>query len=201
MQHGAATLSKNFRRQGIRSKFNGKPNPLHPHDRRSTDTLAAGEYAALDVDDPYGQRGDKITVLRQLRCDPLARLHSHRQIDDAQFYAGRAYQRDWEVAEQGARAIDPTKEAVDGGRLPEILPDRQIEARNRLIQVRGVLGRRLSGIVDAVLIEGSTIEKISHSPAETWLKYYGRLFRHGLDELAVEYHFADKKSVAGPANQ
>lgn len=198
--HGA-TMAKNFRRQGIRSKMYGKPNPAHPHDRRSTDTLAAGQYASIDVDDPYGQRGDKITVLRQLRCDPLGRLHSHRQIDDAQFHAGRAYQRDWEVAEQGAKAIDPTKEAVDGGRLPEILPDKQIEARNRLILVRAVLGRRMAAVVDAVLIEGSTIEKISHSQSETWLKFYGRMFRQGLDELAVEYRFADKKSFAGPANQ
>lgn len=162
------------------------------HDRRSTDTLEAGQYAPIEVDDPYGEKGDTVTVLRQLRCDPLARLHSHHQIDDAQFHAGRAYQRDWEIAEQGAKAIDPTKEAVDGGRLTEILPDRQIEARNRLIQVRAVLGRRMTAVVDAVLIDGSTIEGFSHSSAETWLKYYGRMFRQGLDDLAVEYKFADR---------
>jgi hypothetical protein len=104
--HGATQLAKNFRRQGIRSKVNGKPNPLHPHDRRSTDTLAAGEYAAVVVDDPYEQ-GGKLSTLRQLRNDPLARLHSHRQIDDAQFAAGRAYQNDREIAERGAQGHRP----------------------------------------------------------------------------------------------
>lgn len=74
--------------------------PATIHDRRSTDTLAAGQYAAIEVDDPYEQ-GEKIVVLRQLRSDPLARLHSHHQIDDAQYHAGRCYQRDWEVAERG----------------------------------------------------------------------------------------------------
>ena len=30
-----------------------------------------------------------------------------RQIDEAQYRAGRVFQRDWEIAERGARAIDP----------------------------------------------------------------------------------------------
>src|SRR5262249_51218620 len=118
-----APMVKNIRRQGIPATKRGRPNPAYAeavvHDRRSADTLATGQYAAIDVDDPYGQRGDKVTVLRQTRGDPLGRLHAHHQIDDAQYHAGRAYQGDRERADRGARAIDPTKEAVDGGRLPE----------------------------------------------------------------------------------
>jgi hypothetical protein len=66
------------------------------------------ELSTLEVDDPL-ERGAKLTATRNIRNDPLARLHTHHQIDDAQFYAGRAYQRDWEAAERGAQAIDPTK--------------------------------------------------------------------------------------------
>jgi hypothetical protein len=189
MQNGAA-VSRNFRRQGIRSKFNGKPNPAHPHDRRSTDTLAAGEYATTVVDDPY-ERGGKLSTLRQLRNDPLARLHSHRQIDDAQFHAGRAYQNDREIAERGAKAIDPSKEAVDGGLMPEALTDRQIKARKRLIKIERDLGRRLMGVLEAVLINGLTIEQVSQSKAQSVLKLHGGLFRVALNELATIYCFSN----------
>jgi hypothetical protein len=187
--HGAV-MSKNFRRNGIRSKVNGQPNPLHPHDRRSTDTLAAGEYAALDVADPY-EVGGKLTVIRQLRNDPLARLHSHRQIDDAQFHAGRAYQNDREIAERGAQAIDPSKEAVDGGKPPEALTDRQIKARKRLIKIDRDLGRRLMTVLDAVLIDGQTIEQLAKSNAQSVLKLHGGLFRVALNELATIYCFSN----------
>lgn len=164
----------------------GKPNPDHPHDRRSTDTLKAGEYAATVVDDPY-EAGSKISVERQLRADPLARLHSHHQIDDAQFAAGRAYQRDREVAERGAKAIDPSKEAVDGGLMPEALTDRQIKARKRLIKIERDLGRRLMSVLEAVLIEGQTIEQLAQSRVQSVLKLHGGLFRVALNELAVVY--------------
>ena len=188
--NGATQLAKNFRRQGIRSKFNGKPNPLHPHDRRSTDTLEAGEYATAVVDDPYEQ-GGKLSTLRQLRNDPLARLHSHRQIDDAQFAAGRAYQNDREIAERGAQAIDPSKEAVDGGRIPEALTDRQIKARKRLIKIERDLGRRLMSVLEAVLIDGKTIEQFSQSKVQSVLKLHGGLFRVALNELATIYCFSN----------
>ena len=57
---------------------------------------SADEVAEIDVDDPHATRtGQKIPVLRQMRSDPLARLHARKQIDEAQYNAGRAYQRDW----------------------------------------------------------------------------------------------------------
>lgn len=164
------------------------------HDRRSTDTLSAGQYAPIEIDDPY-QDGEKIVVLRQLRFDPLARLHSHHQIDEAQYHAGRCYQRDWETAERGARAIDPTKEAVDGGHLPEPITDRQAKARKRLIRVRAELGRVVRPLIHGVLIEGSSIEAYSILQGRAgarWSNFYGKMFREGLDVLAVEYKLASR---------
>lgn len=179
----------------LTSRIRKHSNDEKAHDRRSTDTLAAGDYAPIDVADPFDPES-KITVLRQLRSDPLARLHAHRQIDDAQYHAGRAYQRDWEVAERGARAIDPTREAVDGGKLAEPLTDRQARARARLIDIESVIGRKIKTVVDAVLIEGMTVEALTISKfqrsGQTWTRYFGTMFRDGLDMLAVEYKLASR---------
>lgn len=188
-----AAMAKNSR-PGIRAMRDGKLYEEHAHDRRSTDTLAAGEYGPMVVDDPY-ERGGKVATLRQLRSDPLARLHSHRQIDDAQFAAGRAYQNDREIAERGARAIDPTKEAVDGGMQPEALTDRQIKARKRLIKIERDLGRRLMRVLDAVLIDGQTIGQLSQSTVQSVLKLHGALFRVALNELATIYSFSNGEPV------
>jgi hypothetical protein len=166
------------------------------HDRRAREIGALADVAPVEVDDPYAiQPGEKIVVLRQLRGDPLARLHAHRQIDEAQYLAGRVYQRDWEAAERGARAIDPTREMVDNSRALEPMSERQVRARARLLQVRTALGRKMHAVAHAVLIDGATFQRIAHAhdrKGESWQKYYGRLFRDALDGLAVEYDLAGK---------
>lgn len=161
------------------------------HDRRSTDTLKAGQYAPIEIQDPYDPES-KLVVLRQLRGDPLGRLHAHRQIDEAQYHAGRAYQRDWELAERGARAIDPSKEAVDGGLLPEPLTDSQVAARKRLVQVRAVMGRKAAYVVDLVVICGQSITAIVPVERQIYRRQFAHLLRNGLDELAIEYGLAGK---------
>lgn len=161
------------------------------HDRRSTDFRIGREYATLEIDDPYDP-GSKIIVTRQTRSDPLGRLHAHHQIDDCQYHAGRAYQRDWEVAERGARAIDPSKEFVDGGLFPEPLTDSQVAARKRLVQVRSILGRKAAYVVDLVVICGQTINAIVPVERQIYRRQFAHLLRNGLDELAIEYGLAGK---------
>jgi hypothetical protein len=166
------------------------------HDRRAGELGINAEVASIVVDDPYATHpGETIVVTRQLRGDPLARLHSHRQIDDAQYYAGRAYQRDWEVAERGTRSLDPTREAVDTSMVIDPLTDQQVSARARLAEVRTALGHKMQATVHAVLIDGATIEALAHvngRTGESWFKYYGRFFRDALDVLAVEYGLAGR---------
>ncbi len=85
------------------------------HDRRAQELPLNAEVAIVEVEDPYAlQAGDKIVALRSIRNDPLGRLHSHRQIDDSQYQAGRAFQNDWERAERWPKAVDPSRESVDG---------------------------------------------------------------------------------------
>ena len=69
------------------------------HDRRAQDLPLNAEVAEIEVDDPLAlDPGEKIVTLRSIRNDPLGRLHSHHQIDEAQYQAGRAFQDDWEKA-------------------------------------------------------------------------------------------------------
>jgi hypothetical protein len=165
------------------------------HDRRSKDVLRNRHVSIIEVEDPY-ERGEMIVVSRQLRGDPLGRLHAHGQIDQAQYNAGRTYQRDWETAERGAKAIDPSKEAVDGGQIPEPLTDRQLKARKRLMKIHNELGRRLTVVIQAVLIEKQNIRTFSGSTSQSILKRSGNLFRVGLDEIAEIYGFANGEKAA-----
>ena len=171
--------------------------------RRAKATVLKGarrvhvETAEIEVDDPHATKpGEKIRVQRQLRADPLARLHSHKQIDEAQYRAGRAFQRDCETAARGIRSIDLGRERVDGGAPAEPLTDAQVRARKRLSEMERVLGRTMHRVTQAVLVEGMSMETIAADlfgrGGEVSVKYYGRLFRDALDVLAGEYGLAGR---------
>jgi hypothetical protein len=130
-----------------------KVEPTEPlHDRRSIDLLANARVALAVVDDPL-EPGAKLQVFRSTRDDVLAEMLSRREIDQAQYDAGRLYEKFAEQAEIGnVQAIDPGKEAVDGGRGYEGITDAQIDAVRRLSEAARVLGMRGEGLVRFVLI-------------------------------------------------
>jgi hypothetical protein len=171
------------------------------HDRRSTDLPRNAEVAAIEVDDPLGlEPGEKIVTLRSLRNDPLGRLHSHRHIDEAQYQGGRAFQDDWEKAERGPRAVDPTREYVDGGRAREPITERQRKAVLRLNRAERELGADGSALVHEVLILGMTMEQVGQRrglPGQRWIDYFARRFKECLDRLALLYGFATAQRQAG----
>jgi hypothetical protein len=176
-------------------------NKLHKrakvHDRRSQDLLRNAEVAAVEVDDPLGlEPGDKIVTLRSIRNDPLARLHTHRQIDEAQYQGGRAFQDDWEKAERGPRAVDPSREYVDGGQRREPITERQRKAVLRLNRAEHELGAVGSALVHDVLILGMTMDQIGQRrgvQGQRWNDYFARRFRECLDRLALLYGFATER--------
>jgi hypothetical protein len=101
-------------------------DPSKVYDRRAQDLPLNAEVATVEVDDPLGlEPGDRIIALRSTRGDPLAKLHTHHQIDEAQYRGGRAFQNDWEKAERGPKAIDLTRERVDGGQTREPITEAQ----------------------------------------------------------------------------
>ena len=147
-----------------RAKRKKPYNPAKIHDRRSRDLLRNAEVAAIEVDDPLGlDPGDKIVTLRSIRNDPLARLHTHRQIDEAQYQGGRAFQDDWEKAERGPQAVDPAREYVDGGQRREPITERQRKAVLRLNRAEHELGAELV-LAEILLAESKAQAALIGSP-------------------------------------
>jgi hypothetical protein len=177
-----------------RAKRNKPHNPARVHDRRSRDLPRNAEVVAVEVDDPLAlEPGEKIVTLRSIRNDPLGRMHSHRQVDEAQYHGGRAFQADWERAERGPQAVDPTREYVDGGRAREPITERQRKAVLRLNRAERELGADGSALVHEVLILGMTMEQVGQRRAlrsQRWIDYFARRFRECLDRLAMIYGFA-----------
>jgi hypothetical protein len=175
-----------------------KLNPVH--DRKARDLPRNAEVASVEIDDPLAlEPGEKIVALRSIRNDPLARLHSHHQIDEAQYRGGRAFQDDWEKAERGPRAVDPTREYVDGGSAREPITERQRRAVLRLNRITRELGTDGILLVHAVLVEGLTMEQVGLRRGlrgQRWMDYFSKRFRECLDRLALVYGFATAPGAA-----
>ena len=173
----------------------GKPyDPTRAHDRRAQDLPLNAEVAPVEVDDPFGtEPGDKIVALRSTRSDPLAKLHSRRQIDEAQYRGGRAFQSDWEKAERGPRAVDPTRERVDGEQMREPITEGQRRAAVRLNRVEHELGADGTVLIHEVLVLGMNMEQVGERrglSSQRWKDYFARRLQECLDRLALFYGFA-----------
>jgi hypothetical protein len=168
-------------------------DPSKAHDRRATESNrgVANHLTPIEVDDPW-ERGAKIVVVRSLRDDPLARLHARDQIDQAQYEAGKRYRLDWEKAERGPRAIDPSKEFVDGGCPPEPITDAQRKAVATLARLSPVLGLQTEHVLRRVLcgnlFPGQVAAELGY-PTPKDAEHMAWLFRIGLETLAREYGF------------
>ena len=168
-----------------------------PYDRRATDLPINAKVAPVLADDPY-EAGAKLTVLRSLRDDPLASMHNAKQIDEAQFIAGRHWQRAFELAEVGGvRAVDMTRERVDGGGIPQAtISDAQIRAFGDLAKAVTALGLEGESLIRDFLGRGFCLRDIAarrgaHSERERG--YIGWRLRECLDTLAVEFGYAGKE--------
>jgi hypothetical protein len=170
------------------------------HDRRSSDLPRNAEVVAVEVDDPMAlEPGDKIVALRSVRSDPLGWLHAHHQIHDAQYRGGRAFQSDWERAERGPQAVDPTREYVDGVQQREPITDGQRNAVLRLNRAERELGADGSALVHDVLIQGMTMPQVAERRglhSQRWRDYFARRLQECLDRLALVYGFASEKGTS-----
>lgn len=188
-----------------RAKRKKPHDPAKAHDRRARDLPHNAEVAAVEVDDPLAvEPGEKIIALRSIRNDPLGRLHSHRQIDDAQYRGGRAFQNDWEKAERGPKAVDMTREYVDGGERREPITEAQRRAVLRLNRVERELGADGSMLVHEVLILGMTIDQIGQRrglPTQRSRDYFARRLKECLDRLALIYGFAAAHPIPVKSHQ
>ena len=157
----------------------------------------AGATATAVVDDPY-EAGARITVAVSLRDDPLRRLRARNQIDEAQFQAGRHWQRLCEEVEIGSiRAVDTTREPVDGGSQRQPVTDRQRRAARGLMRAARALGREGDALVRDVLGRRLFIEQAASLRGATTqrsIDYVGRRLRECLETLASEFGYAGAHS-------
>lgn len=174
-----------------------KGRPFNPaHDRMARDLLRNAQVTPIEVDDPYEQ-GGVILVMQSTRDDPLAEMRARGQIDECDYQAGRHWQRAYEDAEiGGVRGIDPTKEAVDGGRIREVLTDRQLRAAKELKDARENLGSLGIWIVVSVLGTRMNLLDLAkrsagkEGPIEGEYRYLRRRFKTCLSTLAVLFGYA-----------
>lgn len=186
------------------------------HDRQAEKPFN-GDIAVVTIDDPWGagaprspfrvavepipaptvnDRGElvpgerpKITAARSLRSDPLAKLLERGTIDQECYDAGRAWQHIYESAEIGSvSSIDPAKEAVDGGRLREVLTDRQIRAMKAMRTIARRMTPAESTLLMAVLGEGMSLSTVARAYgwSQTWRKVQelGAALRETLKKLS-----------------
>ncbi len=177
-----------------RTKRRTPYDPNKPHDRRATESNrgVASHLTPLEVDDPY-ELGAKIIVMRSTRDDPLSGMHARKTINEAQYHAGLAFQRDFEAAERGPCAIDPSKEYVDGGLAPEPITEAQQRAARQLAVCYRQLGADGSALVHDVLIGRHTLLVVAKRRGlrgETWEKYFGRRLHECLHRLSYVYGLA-----------
>jgi hypothetical protein len=183
----------------LKARRKGKPyNPAaQVHDRRAQNLLRNALVAVDEVDDPLALNpGDKIVVLRSTRNDPLADMKSKNQIDQCDYVAGRHWQAAYENAEIGhVRAIDPGKEAVDGGRLPEMLTDQQRRAVVDLRNAAKALGPEGNRLVTDVLAKGWSITQAACDRGRTSERdrlYIGARFRECLRTIAIRFGYSNE---------
>lgn len=124
-------------------------------------TSAHMEMAKAVVDDPY-ERGAKAEVLVNIREHPISRMHHAGQISDSQRIAAEAFRSNYERAVLGgSKAIDYTKERVDGGLPAETLTEAQQRATQWLVDVARYSGCGQTGyaILTHICGEGRGIEE------------------------------------------
>jgi hypothetical protein len=161
-----------------------------PAERKATEAHRQASLVPVEVPDPY-EAGATVIAFKNEKSDPLERLKQQQDIDEAQYQAGKAYERDLELAEIGnVRAIDPTKEAVDGGQMPEPLSETHRKALVRLREAGRVMGLFAESIVRGVLQRNVSPAQLAVARGFSTRReqlHYGWIFRRALEELTVVY--------------
>jgi hypothetical protein len=147
-------------------------------------------------------------VFVALRDDPVGRMHSRHQIDEAQYKAARAYQQTADRAMLGAvRSVDLSRTKVSGGLAPDPLTEGRKRSMEPLRTVEERVARHYGseglGLTRAVLVERQSVEQTARqrgakNDREVW--FWARLFRWCLGVLAAAFGFATAPYRPRPAN-
>lgn len=137
---------------------------------------------------------ERIIVKRATRDDPLGSMRAHGTIDELQFLAGREWQMLYERASiSSVRAMDPSKDIVDGGAPPSFGSDGQRIAMNRIVKTSAALGTFGTQLVILVLADGLRIDQAAAVLSTTRgqnERAIGVMFRMALDALVIEFGYS-----------
>jgi hypothetical protein len=177
-----------------RTPYNPATSGPQVHDRRAREINrgSASHVVEVEIDDPF-EPGARISAVRSVRDDPLADHFARNHIDEAQYLAGREFQRHFGVAERGPRAMQMA-EAVDGSPPRETLTDEQLKAGKWLNKCHGELGRDGAALVHDMLISNLTTRQIAASRGmigSDWERYFARRLFEALNTLAVVFGFSN----------
>ncbi len=170
-----------------------------PHDRRATEINRGqlGHIFFVEVDNPLAEEpGEKIIATRSVRGDPLGDHFARKHIDQAQYDAGREFQRHFGIAERGPRAVQ-WSEAVDGDPPRENLTDGQLLAGKWLARIYRRLGIDGSAIVHDVLIHNMTARAVAASRGlngRQWEEYFAKRLWECLNSVAFIYGYSREDS-------
>jgi hypothetical protein len=153
--------------------------------------LAQRRFIVDDVVEDPDRPGKFSPAMRSHRDDPVAGLYARRAIDTAQYSAARVWQGHWQTAHGCmVRAIDPTREPVDGrGERRDAFTDRQHQAVLELREVGIMLGWEGDRIARLVLADRLTITELS-ARIQRPAKYSGLRFRECLETMAKRWSLA-----------
>lgn len=174
------------------------PSKVHDRKARESNRGVRDYLSVVEVDNPLAmEAGEKIEAVRNTRNDPLGGMHARKTIDEAQYWGGRAFQRDFEIAERGPMAIDPSKEFVDGGMLPEPITEAQQRAAKALARAYRELEQDGSALIHDVLIHAQSYRQIAAArgfSGERWERFFGMSVHLHLHTLAWVYGFAKERT-------
>lgn len=163
------------------------------HDRRATLPKSMHVAEAI-VDDPYGTiPGAKVLVYRHLRNDPVAAMHAARQIGDLELMAARRWQRYYILSQVGGvKAIDTTREKVDGGKFIGPIDEKSLAAQDKINEAAAYLGKEGAGLINDVLGLELTIKVAALRrgfETKSKIEYCGARFRECLKTLVSIYGY------------
>jgi hypothetical protein len=169
-----------------------KPRRRTGRKRQAAITLPA-VVTVIEIDNPLYNRahdGDRtnpkrITAAYNPRESYVGFLHAKSIIDDAEFQAGVIIRAAYEdMGGVGARAIDYTREHVDGGGIAQTISDRHLKASRTLQEARKVLGEDGYNITIKLAAQGLWPKDLRPNDVKA-REVLGTRLRECLDILAV----------------
>ncbi len=151
------------------------------HDRRATQVNRGLAAHLAVVDDPF-ECGARIATVRSIRDDPLGDRFARGHIDEAQFTAGREFQRIFMIAERGPLSMQ-LAERIDGGLLVENVTDAQLAAGRQLSRCYRRLGADGSTLIHDGLIRNMSMKQIAEArglAGQKFEAYFGLRLREAL---------------------